>query len=110
VNVGAQKHEPRSMLALTRRLLALRRQSAALNVGEYRPIDAPPPLFVFGREHGPSRYVTALNLGSEPQTVALPPAQARGAVAISTHLDREGEPVSGTLHLRGDEGVLIRLE
>lgn len=33
-----------------------------------------------------------------------------GKVLVSTHLDREGERVDGTLELRGDEGVVAELD
>jgi len=39
-----------------------------------------------------------------------PPGAAPGRIALSTHLDREGEEVSDTLALRPDEGVIVRLE
>jgi hypothetical protein len=35
------------------------------------------------------------------------PAQAR--VALSTHPDRDGDPVAAPLELRGDEGVVVEL-
>ena len=32
------------------------------------------------------------------------------SIALSTHLDRAGERVSGDLALRGDEGVIVALD
>jgi len=34
----------------------------------------------------------------------------RGQVVLSTHLDREGERASDKVELRGDEGVVLRIE
>lgn len=53
VNVASQLADPRSMVSLTRRLLALRRASPALSVGRYRPldgVDVPEGCFVYLRE------------------------------------------------------------
>ena len=46
-------------------------------------------------------------LGRE-QVVDLNPADS-GRIALSTHLDREGEEASGRVKLRPNEGVVIRL-
>ena len=52
-------------------------------------------------------FLVALNLTATPQRLRLP---RPGNVALSTRLDREGEPTGGTLALRPDEGVVVRLE
>jgi alpha-glucosidase len=51
-------------------------------------------------------FLVALNLGSREQRLALPRS---GRVALSTHLDRGGERARGTLELRPDEGLIVRL-
>ncbi len=108
VNVEMQAEDSRSMLTLHRRLLALRRKTRALSVGDYAPLDAEPPVFAFRRSHGRDAWVTALNFGGAPAELRLPGTQ-RGRIALSTHLDREGERVEGTLELRADEGVLMKM-
>ena len=35
---------------------------------------------------------------------------APGRIALTTHLDREGEETTGALELRGDEGVILELD
>jgi alpha-glucosidase len=61
------------------------------------------------RDHEGPRFLAALNFGHKKQSVRLEDG-LRGRIALSTHLDREGEKVAGTLALRADEGVLVRLE
>ena len=78
-------------------------------VGSYRPVPAEGDLLVYIREHEGERFLAALNFGHEAQTFALDPA-CHGQIAISTHLDREGEKVAGAIELRADEGVLVRLD
>ena len=108
VNVAAQRQDPKSMLALYRELVALRRGAPALELGSYQPLPADGDVLAYlrtapGDEPG---FLVALNLGSRPQRFALPRS---GTVALSTHLDRAGERARGTLELRPDEGLIVRL-
>jgi alpha-glucosidase len=102
VNVENYRRNPRSMLALHRRLLALRRAEPALALGSYAPVEAADYLLAYAREKDSRRFLIALNLGSQPQTLG-----AAGRVVLSTFLDREDEPFGETLDLRGDEGVIV---
>jgi alpha-glucosidase len=61
--VDRQQHDPSSQLALTRRLIGLRRSSAALRAGSLRFIDAPTDLLVFERCSPGNRLLCAFNLG-----------------------------------------------
>ena len=61
--VDRQQVEPRSQLALTRRLLGFRRRSAVLREGLLQFIQAPADLLVFERSLGSQRLLCAFNLG-----------------------------------------------
>lgn len=107
-NVATEDADPRSMLALYRRLLALRRAEPALAVGPFTSVTATDAVFAYARmapERGGRRFLVALNFTPTPQT--LRHAALRGTIALSTHLDRDGEPVERTLALRADEGAVI---
>ncbi len=106
-NVAAQAADPRSMLSLHRRLIALRRAEPALHRGGISTPRAEGEVLVYERRQGPRRLFVALNLGHAPAAVALP---ATGRLLLSTGLDRQGEQVSGRLALRGAEGVVLALE
>ena len=106
VNVAAQIEDPTSMLALYRRLLALRRATPALEVGGYVPVPSSGDLLAYLRQDTQRRLLVLLNLGHQPQTFA---SETSGQVLLSTHLDREGEAVSGTISLRADEGLVVEL-
>ncbi len=69
--VEVQEADPDSVLAFTRRMLALRRRHPALRLGTLQPLDAPPPLLGFLRAWEDERLLCAFNIGAEP--VALPP-------------------------------------
>ncbi|GIV57276.1 MAG: alpha-amylase [Rhodothermaceae bacterium] len=108
VNVAAELEDPRSMLTLYRRLLALRRQWPALHRGTYAPVDGTPDdTFVYQRRDGDQTVLVALNFGGKPVEIALPRAFHGGRVLLSTHLDRDDEPAGPTVTLRGHEGLLL---
>jgi alpha-glucosidase len=102
VNVAAQDADPGSMLTLYRRLITLRRGSAALTLGGVDAVAADGDVLRYERSHGAERCLVVLNLGHQPQQAA-----AHGRVLISTHPGREGEAVAGTLALRPDEAVVL---
>jgi alpha-glucosidase len=109
-NVETQSSQPDSMLALYRRLIALRRASAALTLGSYRSVSAAPDdCYVYLREHGSQRFCIALNMGDRMRSLALPQPGA-GRVVVSTHMDRSEAVNLGALHLRENEGVVIALD
>jgi alpha-glucosidase len=108
-NVAVERDDPGSILSLYKRLIELRQSERALTVGSYRPVPAEGDLLVYIREHEGERFLAALNLGRKRATFALD-LPYHGQIAISTHLDREGERVAGAVKLRADEGVLVRLD
>jgi alpha-glucosidase len=109
VNVAVEKADPRSMLALTRALLALRRATPALHAGSHRAVaGVPDDCFVYLRTSGAERYLVALNFGSDKQVLELP-GLGEGRLALSTHLDRQGGADLRHFELRGHEGCVIAL-
>jgi alpha-glucosidase len=108
-NVAEQRRDPRSIYQLYRRLIALRRVQPALRHGSYRATVANGDLLVYMREFAGDRIVVALNLGTEPTTVALPAGSLAGKLLASTFGDRDDEPVRETIDIRGNEGAAIAL-
>jgi alpha-glucosidase len=110
VNVNSQATDPLSILTLYHRLVALRRQHAALAYGNYEPVAMTGDLLAYIRKLGTQRFLVALNLGEDPHAVSFAEAmEDRGRIVISTHLDRDGEVMDGELNLRANEGVIISL-
>jgi alpha-glucosidase len=107
VNVQAQRSDPDSMLALHRALLELRRREPALSHGDWAPVDADGSVLAYLRSHGGTRFLVALNLSAEPASLDF---DTSGVVALGTHRARAGARVDGTVELRGDEGVVVRLD
>jgi alpha-glucosidase len=96
------------MLTLHQRLIQLRQSEDALMAGSYARMHAAGDILAYSRRHNGDGFVVILNLGGEPQNVELDAADS-GRIALSTHLDREGEEVSERIDLRPNEGVVIRL-
>lgn len=107
-NVSRQSDDPRSTLSLFRRLIALRRELPALTAGDHALLYRDDACIVYRRAHGEQGLVVALNLTGEERAVAL--MELCGEVLLSSRLDREGERVEGRVALRGDEGLIVRLD
>ncbi|OYU15968.1 MAG: alpha-glucosidase [Alphaproteobacteria bacterium PA4] len=69
--VDVQNADPRSLLALTRRLLALRQAEPALRLGDIRVRAADGDLLVFDRRHDDAVLRCVYNLGPAPLDHAL---------------------------------------
>jgi len=108
-NVAAARKDPRSILTLYRRLIDLRRTESALSIGTYEQVAAGEEMFGYVRRSRARSFLVALNLSSREQTF-FPDVARDGVIRLSTHLDREGEPVRGPIELRADEGVVIELQ
>jgi alpha-glucosidase len=104
--VAAQLADPRSLLNLYRALLAARRGSPALRLGEHHTIPGVPAgCFAYRRLlAGAPGMTVALNFTGRPLEVDGLPA---GRVVVATGRDRAGERVAGRLGLGPNEGVLL---
>jgi alpha-glucosidase len=77
--VSRQESDPDSTLNTARRLLAARRESAALRLGAIEPLDAPAPVLAFDRTHAGERVRCLFNMSAEETRFdgrALPPYAA----------------------------------
>ena len=109
-NVLAESNDPASMLSLYRKLIQLRKQQPALQVGSYRAIQVKSPdCFVFERELADDRFLIALNFAANPVDLHLP-GFSSGQMFLSTYLDRKDVLASDDLKLRENEGVIIKIE
>jgi len=107
INVARQARDPRSMLALYKRLIRLRKSTPALLEGRYREIEnLPRDCLVFAREITAQRVMVALNFSAEPRRLRLQP----GRILLSTNPDRTDESIGGVFELSGDEAAIVELK
>jgi alpha-glucosidase len=107
VNVAAQAEDPRSMLSLYRRLIALRQSEPALMVGSYSALPAEGDLIAFVREHDGKRFVVVLNLGGEETSFDLPKELKLGRIVACTDVAREGMDAFEEVVMRANEGLVL---
>jgi alpha-glucosidase len=105
-NVATQKAEPKSMLMLTRALIALRRNEPALSVGDYGLVEARGDVLVYERRHGARRLAVLLNLAG---SAVYTPIEGAGAQILSTYLDESHEQVGPLVRLRAYEGIIVEI-
>jgi alpha-glucosidase len=105
-SVEAQREDPASTLHLYRRLLAARRGSAALRIGDLELLPAPDGVLAWRRRHvaadgAVDERTVAVSFVDEPRAVDV-----AGLVEVSTHGELEGAPFAGTLP--PDGAVVLR--
>jgi alpha-glucosidase len=69
MSVGVQEDDPESVLNFTRRFLALRKTSPALQWGDVRFVDSPEYLLVMIRSSGDETVTCLFNLGDVPANI-----------------------------------------
>jgi alpha-glucosidase len=103
-------NDPDSVLALHRRLLALRRAAPAIAVGSYIGLPSPGPVLGYTRRlAGQSTYLVALNLSDAPAEFS-PDGRDAGTIAVGTNRARDGERALRPVHLAAHEGIVVRLD
>ncbi len=105
-NVATQCGAAESMLDLYRALLAIRRASPALLVGNFALVDSDDETLAYERRHGDERLLIALNLGDRARRVFMP----EGTSAVRVLASTLPEPASaGADRLRPNEGLIVQL-
>lgn len=109
-NVQVQISDPTSILNLYKRLLWFRNANPVLQAGSYRGIDTDNDgCFTYLRELDAERYLIALNFTDQFQLLSIPEFK-KGAVVISTHLDRDETILLSGLSIRPHEGLIVAID
>ncbi len=107
-NVRNLEADETSILSLYKALIKLRRHNPPLVTGRYEPIAAENDLLIYRRHSLDASLVIVLNFAAEPISLASDPIGLQGEILLSTFMDRTGEAISGSLDLRGNEGVVAK--
>jgi alpha-glucosidase len=105
-NVANQLGDPSSHLSFYRRLLRYRRQATTLLHGTYKPIEGPPDVFAYVREHKERCLLIVLNFGNEARVFPCTEWK-RAKIRLSTEWQRGREDVGAELELGPAEGVIL---
>jgi alpha-glucosidase len=106
-NVARMMEESQSILTLYRRLLAIRRLSLALSIGEFVLLNGEDDILAYERRHDAERLIVALNLGGRPHRLLLPD-WARGSRLLLSTVDDAALVEGDALLLRSNEGVILK--
>jgi alpha-glucosidase len=110
LNAETQAADPRSTLALHRRLIRLRRGSPALRLGGQRSMALGAGVFGYLRQLDEERYLVAINFTGRPARAAAAGLAGSGRLVLSSDPDRAEGPIDpGDLRLGPDEAVVVRL-
>jgi alpha-glucosidase len=112
-NVARELEDPRSFLNYYRKLVATRKASPALVVGDYRSLTTNPAetmenCFIYERQAEGQRMIVALNFSGQEQKLSLS-GMGKGRIILSTMMDREDEVDLSNFTLRANEGCIIAL-
>ena len=110
LNVKVQQDDPDSMLALYKRLIALRKEEPALHSGLYRPVYSDKQLVSYEREAEGKRFLIILNLSDKDCQFSPERFSFKGTVRLALHAESEGKLVSKPVDIKGDGGFIIELE
>jgi len=105
LTVAEQERDPDSVLAFARAMIAFRRSSAAMRLGELSFIDTPDPVLAFVRRFGDDAVACVFNLGGQPAVIA----DAAFAGAEVLPLGGEAELRAGSLGLSPYAAAFLKL-
>ena len=94
------------MLALYRRLIALRRAQPALNRGNYEALGSEDEVLAYARNGEGQRLVVLLNFGATAATPS-PALVPRQSIVLASTAPARAESIEGPLVLAPYEGVVI---
>ncbi len=106
-NVAKLRADECSLLSLYRRLIHLRRAEPALVAGDYVPMRSRNDILMYQRVSGSEVVLVALNTVHQPRKVEW---QGAGTLLLSTYLDSDGKAMAGSILLRADEGIIVKLQ
>ena len=105
-NVARMAEDPQSILALYRRLLALRRDRPALSIGDFALVNVEDEILVYERRCGAERLIVALNLGERQHRLQLPDWARESRLLLST-VEEAALVEDGALLLGSNEAVVL---
>ena len=109
-NVAVERDKLNSMLIFYRRLILLRQNEPALQIGDYVPVGISKDSFAYIRQLHNRRLLIAVNLGHTAEFISFENITIKGRIIFTTHSEHEGNFIESCIELAGDEGIIVALE
>ncbi|MGB7787042.1 MAG: alpha-amylase family glycosyl hydrolase [Salinimicrobium sp.] len=109
VNVAAELEDESSMLNFYKKLIRLRAQEPALNVGDFFPVAAKGNVLSFRRSGVDKDFLIVLNLSGGKEKANPDIADWKGIIRFSTSPEMEGQQIEGEIDLEPNQGFVIEL-
>ncbi|ACG79548.1 alpha-glucosyltransferase [Phenylobacterium zucineum HLK1] len=106
LTVAEQEKDPDSTLAFARRMIAFKKDSAALRLGELTFLDLAEPVLAFVREHAGERIACLFNFSAEPRFLDAP--QLAGAQLLPVRAG-DADLRGGSIGLSPHAAAFLRL-
>jgi alpha-glucosidase len=111
VNVAAQQNNEDSLLLFYKKLIMLRQKEPALTTGDYFPVYSGKQIFSFIRKQkGASSFLIAVNLTNNNASFIPERIKVKGTVELATGNSAEGLSIEQSVALKGNEGIIVRLQ
>ena len=111
VNVAAQQDSEDSLLMFYKKLIMLRQKEPSLTIGDYFPVYTNKQIFSFTREkEGASSFLIVVNLTDKEAAFKPEHKKLKGIIELSTSKHLEGVALEQCVSLKGNEGIIVRLQ
>lgn len=109
VNVEAESKDPDSMLNFYKKLIRLRCEEPALNVGDFFPVRSTGNILAYRRSGRKKNFLIVLNLGTTEEKFKPDLPDWKGIVRFSTSPELMGKELEGEISLKPNQGFVIEL-
>ena len=105
-NVVQQQEGADTMLSFYQRLIKLRQQEPALQVGEFVPVGLQNQLMAYQRVYQNQKILVLINFGQEEATYQL--EEGKGELLLSTSEKAEDLSVESSINVGGEEALVVK--
>lgn len=107
-NVEKEKKDPDSMLSFYKRLIELRQQEHALQVGDITDVELQGQLMLYKRLYNDTKMLIMINFGKQKSSYE-PEEHLEGKIIFSSLKKMEGQQLSHTIDVAAEEAVVLKL-
>ncbi len=109
VNVKKQEKDDNSMLNFQKRLISLRNNEPAINIGDYLPVPGSGNILSYIRKHSGKEFLIVLNLGSSEEHFTADIPDLKGVVKLATNPEIEGQQIGREISIAGNSGFIAEI-